>query len=131
MNKFDELYKKLISECKSAKEETVKTDVDTDKIVTEDENIEAAYDEKVTELFKKVLADEACDLAQLVFKDENEKTVYIDNAVNEYIDDIQEHIEGEIEPEEFMALADDVKLEKVKAAIADNSEAIFGKDIFA
>ena len=95
------------------------------------ENIEAAYNEKVTELFKKVLADEACDLAELVFKDENEKTAYIDNAVNEYIDDIQEHIEGEIEPEEFMVLADDVKLEKVKAAIADNSEAIFGKDIFA
>jgi hypothetical protein len=30
-----------------------------------------------------------------------------------------------------MTLADDVKSEKVKAAIADNSEAIFGKDIFA
>jgi hypothetical protein len=131
MNKFDELYQKLISECKCSKEETIETEVNSDKIVTEEENIEAAYNEKVTELFKKVLADEACDLAELIFKDENEKTAYIDNAVNEYIDDIQEHIEGEIEPKEFMVLADDVKLEKVKAAIADNSEAIFGKDIFA
>ena len=54
-----------------------------------------------------------------------------DNAVETYIDDIEAHIEGDVDPEEFMTLADDIQEEKVKAAIADNSEAIFDKDIFA
>lgn len=119
MNKFDTVFNKLMCECKEQ------------KIIKEDSDIEAAYHEKVKELFTNILADEACDLAEIQFKDEAEKQSYIDNAIDNYIDDIEEHIEGEAEPEEFMTLADDVKLEKVKAAIADNSEAIFGKDIFA
>ena len=112
MNKFDELYKQIINEC---------------VICEENED----FSEKVKELFAKVLSDEACDLAEIVFKDETEKQKYIENAINEYVDDIEAHIEGDIEPEKFMTLADDIKLEKVKAAIADNSEAIFGKDIFS
>lgn len=94
------------------------------------EDINADFSNKVSELFKKVLSDEACDLAELIFKNEAEKTAYIENAVKEYLDAIEEHITGDTEIETFMMLADDVKLEKVKAAIADNSETIFGKNIF-
>jgi hypothetical protein len=115
MNKFDELYGKIMCECA--------------QVVKED--ISDEYTAKVKELFVKVLKDEACDLAELEFKDESEKQAYIENAVEQYLDDIEEHIEGDVEFEKFMTLADDVKLDKVKAAIADNSEAIFGKDIFA
>lgn len=117
MSKFDELFNKVICECQ--KQNVIEEDFD-----------EAAYSEKVKELFTKVLADEACDLAEIQFKDETEKQKYIENAIEQYIDDIEAHIEGDVEPEKFMTLADDVKLEKVKAAIADNSESIFGKDIF-
>jgi hypothetical protein len=113
-DKFNKLFKTLMCEC---------------KLINED--IEAEYHEKVKELFATILADEACDLAEIQFKDDAEKQSYIDNAINNYIDDIEAHIEGDVEPEAFMTLADDVKSEKVKAAIADNSEAIFGKDIFA
>ena len=115
MSKFDELFSKIMCECKTVIKEEV----------TEEE-----FSNKVKELFVKVLADEACDLAEIQFKDDAEKQSYIDNAVDEYLDSIEEHILGDVEEEEFMALADDVKLEKVKAAVADNSEAIFGKDIF-
>jgi hypothetical protein len=119
MNKFDKVFNKLMCECKEQ------------PVINEEGDIEASYHDKVKELFTKVLADEACDLAEIQFKNDAEKQKYIENAIKEYIDDIEAHIEGESEPEEFMTLADDVKLEKVKAAIADNSEAIFGKDIFA
>lgn len=114
-NKFDTLFNTLMCECKA--------------VIKED--ITEEYSEKVKELFTSILSDEACDLAEIQFKDDSEKQSYIDNAINNYIDDIEEHIEGEYTPEEFMTLADDVKREKVKAAIADNSESIFGKDIFA
>jgi hypothetical protein len=114
-NKFDTLFSKIMCECKS--------------VINEDINEE--FHEKVKELFTKILSDEACDLAEIQFKDDAEKESYITNAINEYLDDIEEHIEGDVKPEEFMTLADDVKTEKVKAAIADNSESIFGKDIFA
>lgn len=115
-DKFIKIYKSLISECKGS-------------IINEE--IDEQYHEKVKELFTKVLSDEACDLAEIQFKDDSEKQSYIENAIKNFIDDIEEHIEGESTFEEFMTLADDVKLEKVKAAIADNSESIFGKDIFA
>jgi hypothetical protein len=118
--KFDNLFKKIMCECK---EQPV--------TITEENDIMPAYHEKINVLFAKVLADEACDLAEIIFKDEAEKQQYIDNAVDTYIDDIEAHIEGDVDPEEFMTLADDIQEEKVKAAIADNSEAIFGKDIFA
>lgn len=113
-NKFDKLFNTLMCECKIIKED-----------------IEAEYHEKVKDLFAKILGDEACDLAEIQFKDDAEKKSYIDNAIDNYIDDIEAHIEGDVEPEAFMTLADDIKEEKVKAAIADNSESIFGKDIFA
>jgi hypothetical protein len=130
MNKFDELYNKLISECTNS--EIVKEELDTEnEVIKEEADIEQEYQEKVKELFAQVLADEACDLAEIQFKDDAEKQSYIDNAIANYIEDIEAHIEGEKEPEEFMTLADDVKRDLVKAAIADNSEAIFGKDIFA
>ena len=117
--KFDSLFKKIMCECKEP------------VTITEENDIMTAYHEKIKELFSKILADEACDLAEIVFKDEAEKQQYIDNAIETYIDDIEAHIEGDVDPEEFMTLADDIQEEKVKAAIADNSEAIFGKDIFA
>lgn len=116
-SKFDTLYTKIMCECKNH------------TLIKED--IEQEYHEKVKELFAQILADEACDLAEIQFKDDAEKQSYIDNAISNYIDDIEAHIEGDKEPEEFMTLADDVKRELVKAAIADNSESIFGKDIFA
>jgi hemerythrin-like domain-containing protein len=117
MSKFDELFSKIMCECKT--------------VIKEEVN-EEEFSNKVKELFVKVLAEEACDLAELIFKDDAEKQSYIDNAVSEYLDSIEEHILGDVEDESaFMTLADDVKLEKVKAAVADNSEAIFGKDIFA
>ena len=119
MNKFDTVFNKLMCECKEQ------------KIIKEDSDIEAAYSEKIKELFTSILSDEACDLAEIQFKDDAEKQSYIDNVINTCIDDIEEHVEGEFSPEEFMMLADDVKRERVKEAIADNSEAIFGKDIFA
>ena len=54
----------------------------------------------------------------------------INNQEIEYIDDIEAHIEGEYEPEEFINLSYDEQYDLVKAAVADNSEAIFGKNIF-
>jgi hypothetical protein len=115
--KFDNLYEKIMCECKSY------------NVIKED--AEQEYQETVKELFTRILDEEACDLAELVFTSNAEKQDYITDAAIEYIDDIEEHIEGEYEPEEFMNLSYDEQCDLVKAAIADNSEAIFGVDIFA
>lgn len=114
--KFDNLYEKIMCECKSY------------NVIKED--IEQEYQETVKELFTRILDEEACDLAELVFTSNAEKQDYITGAVIEYIDDIEAHIEGEYEPEEFMNLSYDEQYDLVQAAIADNSESIFGIDIF-
>ena len=116
-SKFDTLFSKIMCECKNH------------AVIKED--IEQEYQETVKELFTRILDEEACDLAELVFTDNDEKQDYITDAAIEYIDDIEEHIEGEYDPEEFMNLSYDEQYDLVKAAIADNSESIFGKDIFA
>jgi hypothetical protein len=114
--KFDNLYEKIMCECKSH------------NVIKED--VEQEFQSTVKEIYSRILDDEACDLAGLVFTDNNEKQNYITNSIIEYIDDIEAHIEGEYEPEEFMNLSYDEQYELVQAAIADNSESIFGIDIF-
>lgn len=121
MNAFDKLYKKIIFECKCK------------PVVKEDNAVEDfnAYQEKVKELFAKVLREEACDLAGLLFNSEAEKETYIADAAADYLDSIEILIEDQIDQNEFLLLDEEAQIEMVKSAIAENSEAIFGVDIFA
>ena len=75
--KFDTLYKKIMCECKNT------------SVINED--IYQDYQETVKELFTQILDDEACDLAELVFTDNNEKQDYI-TIMNENIETLKQQL---------------------------------------
>lgn len=76
-------------------------------------------------IFKKQMAEYACDLAEILFNSEEEKTAFINKAWTDYGDDIEEHVIGEIGVD-FSKQNDDVKEKLVIEAIKDNFEGIFG-----
>ena len=79
--------------------------------------------------FKKMF--EAIDIAAMLFKSIDEEKEFIKKAWNNYGDDIAEHIYGAIgDSADYDTLPKEERNRLMENAIADNSEPIFGFDIF-
>ena len=85
------------------------------------------FEKEVKATFKKIMAEEACDLAEVLFNSEDEKSVFIANVWNDYGDDIEQHVYGAVTEAEFMNSTNAKKEELVRNAIKDNFESIFDK----
>ena len=84
------------------------------------------FDTVIKNVFRKVMDEEACDLAELVFNSANEKSAFIENAWNDYGDDIEEHIIGSCgEGDAFLDASEEKQKAYVRKAIKDNSDVIF------
>lgn len=87
---------------------------------------EEKFTEVVKELFIENMKD-ACDLAECVFVSAEERSSFIQNAWQEYGDDIEAFVDGEGSIDEFLELSPWVQSEVVIGAIKANFESIFDK----
>lgn len=85
------------------------------------------FEKEVQAFFKKIMAEEACDIADVIFTSIGEKKVFIANSWNDYGDDIEQYIYGAVTEDGFMKLTDEEKKDIMRNAIKDNFESIFDK----
>lgn len=80
---------------------------------------------KIENIFKQVMKDEAADIFEVIFTSEEEKKNFIDDAWIKYGDDIMENIISNLDLEDFFNLDEDLQTDYMDDAIYENKENIF------
>lgn len=84
------------------------------------------FDTAIKNVFRKIMSEEACDMAGIIFSSDNEKSAFIENAWIDYGDDIEEHIIGNCgEGDAFLDASQEEQEAYVREAIKDNSKSLF------
>ena len=79
----------------------------------------------VYQKFVSIMANEACDMAEVLFTTEREKRHFIENTWADYGDDIESFVEGATD--DFEGETEENQKNIVRDAIEANFESIFDK----